>query len=472
MFSLTNFIGKPTNSLTYSPHFTYHIIIYNKLSRSECEIDHTVSMLNKNCDGLLILVHIFIALHSGVYFSTAILHPIDFLALQSIRKSLNDFSGSAFFSTWDFTSDPCNFTGIFCEGDRVVALNLGDPRAGSPGLIGRLHPSIGKLSALTELTLVPGRVLGALPTELSQCTNLRFLAISRNFLSGQIPSSLGQLRNLQTLDLSYNLLTGEIPRSIGTLPALKTLILTHNKLSGSVPHFISQTLTKVDLKHNNLSGAVSSSSIPISIQYLSLSANHFAGPVHTLLERLTSLTFLDLSLNNFNGRIPSILFSFHLTYLALHHNSFSGQIQPTSLTTIPTIDLSFNRLYGPISPLFSSVQNLYLNNNRFSGEIPVEFVNRLLSSDIKLLYLQHNFLTGIRISPSMEIPTSSSLCLQYNCMVPPVKTTCPLRSGKMISRPAMQCGYWKKFGALFGVAADHHYDGRDSEGDDDDVNNP
>ncbi|KAG5543835.1 hypothetical protein RHGRI_016555 [Rhododendron griersonianum] len=60
----------------------------------------------------------------------AILDPIDFLALQSIRKSLDDTPGSNYFSTWDFTSDPCNFAGVYCDGDKVIALNLGDPKGG------------------------------------------------------------------------------------------------------------------------------------------------------------------------------------------------------------------------------------------------------------------------------------------------------------------------------------------------------
>ncbi|CAM8893207.1 unnamed protein product [Rhodiola kirilowii] len=409
-------------------------------------------------------VYIAAVLQCSSILSTAILNPIDFLALQSIRKSLDDFHGSTFFSTWDFTSDPCNFVGVLCDDqDRVISLNLGDSRAGSPGLIGRLDPAIGDLSSLAQLTVVPGRLIGTLPSALSQCQKLRFLAVSGNFISGGIPASLGHLRELQTLDLSYNLLTGNIPHSVGTLPALRNVILSHNKLSGSIPPFISHSLTKFDLKHNDLSGSVSSSSLPTSLQHLSLSSNRFAGPVHTLLEKLTQLNYLDLSMNNFNGRIPSKLFAFPITNLQLQRNSFSGKVLPTSQVTIANVDLSFNRLYGEISPMLSTVKNLYLNNNRFFGEVPSSLVERLLSADIQVLYLQHNFLTGIEISRTAEIPVSSSLCLQYNCMVPPVQTPCPLRSGKQITRPATQCGYWTKLASMFGVAADHHYAANDDD---------
>ncbi|MBA0610441.1 hypothetical protein Godav_011290, partial [Gossypium davidsonii] len=207
------------------------------------------------------------------FLAVAILDPLDFLALQSIRKSLHDLPGSNFFASWDFTSDPCNFAGVYCDSDKVIALNLGDPRAGSPGLTGRIDPAIGKLSALAELSIVPGRIYGSLPQSVSQLKDLRFLAISRNFISGDIPATLGQLRSLKTLDLSYNQLTGEIPRTIGTLPELTNVILCHNHLSGSVPPFLSQVLTRVDLKHNALTGSLAPDSLPPSLQSLSLAWN-------------------------------------------------------------------------------------------------------------------------------------------------------------------------------------------------------
>ncbi|EEF37616.1 LRR receptor-like serine/threonine-protein kinase ERL2 [Ricinus communis] len=373
----------------------------------------------------------------------AILDPMDFLALQSIRKSLEDMPGSNFFTSWDFTSDPCNFAGVYCDADKVIALNLGDPRAGSSGLTGRLDPAIGKLSALAELSIVPGRIIGSLPQSLSQLKGLRFLAVSRNFLSGEIPASLGQLRNLKTLDLSYNQLTGPIPHSIGTIPQLSNVILCHNRLSGSVPAFLSQTLTRLDLKHNDLSGSLSPYALPPSVQYLSLAWNRLSGPVDRLLNRLNQLNYLDLSMNQFTGGIPGRVFTYPISNLQLQRNLFCGPVQPSDQVIIGTVDLSYNRLSGQISPLFSSVQNLYLNNNRFTGQVPGSFVDRLLAASIQILYLQHNYLTGIEINPTAEIPLSSSLCLQYNCMVPPVQTPCPLKAGKQKTRPTAQCSEWK-----------------------------
>ncbi|XVF21853.1 hypothetical protein REPUB_Repub12eG0125200 [Reevesia pubescens] len=394
-------------------------------------------------DKLVSYALFLVALFQCRFLAFGILDPLDFLALQSIRKSLNDLPGSNFFASWDFTSDPCNFAGVYCESDKVITLNLGDPRAGSPGLTGRIDPAIGKLSALAELSIVPGRIYGSLPQSISQLKELRFLAVSRNFISGDIPATLGQLRSLKTLDLSYNQLIGEIPRSIGTLPELTNVILCHNHLSGLVPPFLSQVLNRLDLKHNALSGSLAPDSLPPSLQFLSLSWNQLSGPVDKLLSRLEQLNYLDLSLNQFTGPIPSRLFSFPITNLQLERNLFSGSVQPADQVTISTVDLSHNRLSGQISPMLSTVHNLYLNNNRFTGQVPASFVDRLLSASIQILYLQHNYLTGIGINPTAEIPLSSSLCLQYNCMVPPVRTPCPLMAGKQITRPTAQCNEWK-----------------------------
>jgi len=250
----------------------------------------------------VIMIPFFVFFFLLLQNSFAILDPIDFLALQAIRKGLDDLPGSNYFASWDFTSEPCNFAGVYCDGDKVIALNLGDPRAGSPGLTGNLDPSIGKLSALSEFTVVPGRITGALPESFSQLKNLRFLGVSRNFLSGDIPASLGLLRELQTLDLSFNQLTGSIPWAIGALPALSNIILCHNHLSGSIPPFVSQRLTRLDLKHNSLSGTLLPNSLPSSLQYLSLSWNQLTGPVDYQLSRLNQLNYLDLSLNRFKLR--------------------------------------------------------------------------------------------------------------------------------------------------------------------------
>ncbi|GJM88559.1 hypothetical protein PR202_ga04635 [Eleusine coracana subsp. coracana] len=376
--------------------------------------------------------------------AAGILDPVDFLALQAVRRSLDDMPGSSFFDGWDFTADPCGFPGVFCDGTRVSALALGDPRAGSPGLTGRLDPALGRLSALTELSLVPGRVQGDLPATLASCTGLRFLAVSKNLISGGIPDGLGALSSLRTLDLSFNQISGAIPPSLASLPSLTNLILCHNQLSGGIPTFPdSSPLLRLDLKHNALSGAVPAT-LPSQLQYLSLQSNHLTGRVDAVLPRLTRLNFLDLSMNQLDGPIPSSVFALPLSVLQLQRNFFAGPVQPSSDVAIPVVDLSYNRFWGQVSPLLAGVGQLYLNNNRFTGDVPARLVQELVGSGgLQLLYLQHNFLTGIEISPSSSLPSGVSLCLMYNCMVPPVYAPCPIKAGSQNTRPADQCPEWR-----------------------------
>ncbi|KAG6511609.1 LRR receptor-like serine/threonine-protein kinase ERL2 isoform X1 [Zingiber officinale] len=375
--------------------------------------------------------------------AAAVLDPVDFLALQSIRKGLEDMPGSDFFSSWDFTADPCAFTGVFCARDRVVTLALGDPRAGAPGLLGRLDPAIGLLTALAELSLLPGRVSGPIPDTLADCFDLRFVALSKNLLSGAVPAGLGGLPRLRTLDLSYNLLSGPVPESLASAPVLSNLILCHNQLSGFLPPFpASSSLLRLDLKHNQLSGPLPP--LPTSLQYLALCSNALAGRIDSVLPPLTRLNFLDLSSNVLEGPIPEAVFAFQLAALRLQRNAFSGPLAPPQEdVVIPVVDLSYNRLWGAVPPQLAAVGRLYLNNNRFTGEVPPRLVQGL-SNGMQLLYLQHNFLTGIKIGPAaVALPAGASLCLQYNCMVPPFDTPCPLKAGSQRMRPLDQCPEWR-----------------------------
>ncbi|PKU80556.1 LRR receptor-like serine/threonine-protein kinase ERL1 [Dendrobium catenatum] len=388
---------------------------------------------------VFLILSLFVLVRSP---AAAVLDPVDFVALQSIRKSLSDLPGSDFFSQWDFTGDPCSFPGVFCAGDQVVALALGDPRAGTPGLTGRLDPAIGRLSALSELSLVPGRVIGQIPDSISLCSSLRFLALSGNFLSGPIPPSFASLRHLRTIDFSFNILSGEIPPSISSLPALSNLVLCHNHLYGKIPSFPSSSpLLRLDVKHNNLSGELPA--LPLSIRYLAVSSNGLSGRIDGVIPQLTDLAYLDLSMNIFTGPIPATIFNLPLSSLRLQRNKFAGAVVPPTDVKIPEVDLSYNRLSGAVSPLLAAVGRLYLNNNRFTGELPARFAERLEAAGMEVLYLQHNFLSGMQMSPAAEIPMTTSLCLQYNCMVPPVDAPCPLKAGRQKTRPVNQCPEWR-----------------------------
>ncbi|CAL9179522.1 unnamed protein product [Musa hybrid cultivar] len=369
--------------------------------------------------------------------ASAILHPVDYLVLQSIRKSLADLPGSAFFASWDFTADPCAFAGVVCSGDRVVALSLGDPRAGSPGLSGSLPSSLARLSALEELSLVPGLVAGSLPAAFPP--GLRFLALASNRISGPLPHSLAALRGLRTLDLSNNILSGNIPTALLRLPELRTVILAHNRLAGPVPASVAAPLLRLDLRSNALTGSVPS--LPPSLIYLSLASNRLSGHVDRVLPRLNRLSFLDLSANRLSGPIPGILFTFPISWLQVQRNQFSGPLRLGGPLPVSgaTVDLSYNRFTGKVPAELAPAGRLYLDFNRFEGDVPAAIVDRVVAGGMRVLYLHHNYLTGFRIGTAASVPAGTSLCLQYNCLVPPVDAPCPRNAGPRTARPPQQC---------------------------------
>ncbi|KAH7351810.1 hypothetical protein KP509_19G015600 [Ceratopteris richardii] len=378
-----------------------------------------------------------------MWVARAQLHPNDVAVLKAVRSWLRDVPGGneSFFASWDFNQDPCSFDGVLCDvvnrEERVAALNLGLASGSSMGLRGRLHPAIGALPELVQLSLAPGRVSGPIPATLTGLTKLQNLGLSHNLLTGVIPAGLSTLTELTTLDLSFNRVTGSVPAEITMLPRLFLLNLAHNRLAGPLPSFASATaLEHLNVERNALVGALPD--LPQSLTYLSLARNQLSGPIDSV-GSLAALTYLDLSDNRLTGSIPSSIFTSPLSALYLQRNLLSGTVSPPELVTIGTVDLSFNQLGGAISPFFAFVQNLYLNNNQFTGAVPREFIQQLLSSGIQTLFLQHNFLTFFPLSPEQALPLTTSLCIEYNCMMLPIESPCPLNAGTEKIRPRSQC---------------------------------
>ncbi|KAL2327152.1 hypothetical protein Fmac_020579 [Flemingia macrophylla] len=369
------------------------------------------------------------------------MNPMDLKALLAIKSTLTEASPSnPFFSTWNLTApDPCSsFAGVTCFLRRVSILSLG---ATSLPLAGSLPPSLSLLTELTQLILSPGIVTGPIPPQLARLTKLRVISLPANRLTGTIPSALSSLTNLHTLDLSHNQLAGSLPPSLAELPRLKVLILASNSLAGPFPSAVSSPLLHLDVKSNRLSGPLPAS-LPLTLRYLSLSQNLMWGPLPNGLESLSELSFLDLSMNHFTGPIPARLPSLPaLTNIFLQRNNLSGGLpngpgpRPGSI-----VDLSHNALSGELSAVFEEVESLFLNNNRFTGRVPEAYVKSVCRGSTRTLYLQHNFLTGIPLPPGTALPDTASLCLSYNCMVPPpTGITCPASAGGDSPRPAVQC---------------------------------
>ncbi|XVF20981.1 hypothetical protein REPUB_Repub12eG0051100 [Reevesia pubescens] len=410
-----------------------------------------------NC--FLLLLFVLSSLNAAVlsFQHRPKISAVDLAALSAIKDSLTDIPGSRFFSTWDFTApDPCSsFTGVTCSFNyRVTILSLGTGLSDSPGLAGSLSPSLSNLTELTQLVLFPGLVTGPIPPQLGQLTSLRVISLTNNRLTGPIPTSFSTLPYLHTLDLSSNQLTGSIPPGLTKLPSLKVLILSSNELTFELPRTVSAQLLHLDLKKNKISGPLPR--LPLTLRYLSVSENSMWGPLNGL-ESLSELEYLDVSMNKFSGPVPTSLFiNPTLSSLFLQRNNLSGVLP--SIKMDPTIksygegsivDLSHNFITGDITPLLAGVETLFLNNNHLIGSVPDEYVKGVYSGTTKTLYLQHNYLSGFPLPQGLALPDTVSLCLSYNCMVPPVGlSACPVSAGNQPSRPESQCSVFSHHSSM------------------------
>ncbi|KAH9627534.1 hypothetical protein KSS87_003181 [Heliosperma pusillum] len=93
----------------------------------------------------------------------------------------------------------------------------------------------GTISTHSMIDLSCNRLVGMIPEELANITNLMQLNLSNNHLTGGILDDIGNLKLLESLDLSNNYLSGTIPQSLSDIPWLSVLNLSNNHLYGQIP---------------------------------------------------------------------------------------------------------------------------------------------------------------------------------------------------------------------------------------------
>ncbi|PRP83292.1 hypothetical protein PROFUN_09504 [Planoprotostelium fungivorum] len=264
------------------------------------------------------------------------------------------------------------------------------------------------LSGITEFRLAGNSFSGQFPIEFGGA-NLRIFDISRNSFTGYIPLTSGQQTSLsiEVINVSHNQMRDVFPSSLSSLP-LVSLDLSHNLLIGTIPSAIAQftTLTEIAVQGNMFQGDIpqeigqlrqllsvnmsqnglTATSLDfvcslVNLQSLDLSENKIQAMIPSVLA--PTITALDLSNNEIYGQIPDSVFNLRaLTQLSLGNNSLEGQMR--DLLGDPKIfDVSHNRLTGDVSFLsqMSSISDLRLNNNQFSGSLPS------LTSRKNLLYV-------------------------------------------------------------------------------------
>ena len=126
------------------------------------------------------------------------------------------------------------------------------------GLVGNIPPEFGDLSNMEKLELRGNWLVDLIPSELGSLSNLTVLDLSENWLVGEIPAELGSLVSLELLDLRDNSLGGKIPPELGNLSNLRVLDLSGNSLAGPIPLEFGKlsNLMKLGLKGLHIRGCV------------------------------------------------------------------------------------------------------------------------------------------------------------------------------------------------------------------------
>ncbi|CAI9273881.1 unnamed protein product [Lactuca saligna] len=157
------------------------------------------------------------------------------------------------------------------------------------------------------------------------------------------------------------------------------------------------------------------------------------GPIPpNTIGKLDSLRILSLRSNFLNGSLPSDIISIpSLQFLYLENNNFSGEIPLSVSPQITNLDLSFNSFTGNIPETLKNLTrltSLNLQFNSFSGPVPDLNITRL-----RLLNVSHNQLNGSIPSSLQTFPLSSFSGNELLCG-PPLNP-CPVPPPSMALRP-------------------------------------
>ncbi|KAL0415412.1 UNVERIFIED_CONTAM: putative LRR receptor-like serine/threonine-protein kinase [Sesamum latifolium] len=257
-------------------------------------------------------------------------------------------------------------------------------------LTGSLPHSVANLSTqLSYMSIGRNMIHGAIPSGIGNLIGLSSLSLVFNLFSGPIPSSIGGLTKLEEINLSANRFTNKLPSSLGNLTLLNSLFVVRNNISGTIPPSLGNCskLLVLDLSDNHLSGPIPREimSQSYAFVYLDLSNNNLSGFIPSELSTLRNLEELYLSNNRLSGLVPNTISRcISLQYLHLDGNSFHSEIPQglSSLKGLQELDLSRNNFSGLIPSFLGdlSLAKLNLSFNKLRGAVPVEGVFRNVSA--------------------------------------------------------------------------------------------
>ncbi|XP_047944064.1 receptor-like protein 12 [Salvia hispanica] len=319
----------------------------------------------------LLLQLLFIFLLSPKFTTPNATHAQTQYCLENEKTLLLELKNELVFNSsyseilvhWNQKDDCCFWKGVECDNTgHVIHLRLD---------YGRLRWT--KRVVESFQTQIPGRA------ELGRQFILRF--------SGAIPSTLSNLTQLVHLVMADNFFSGSI--SSGHFEGFAKIEL--DKILSLIPNLRVLTLSK-----NNLS-RLSSNPFPVSqssLDHLDLSDNKIAGEIPSWIWEIgnRSLTYLNFSCNMLVGfqkpyKIPS-----SLHFLDLHSNQLRGEFPSLSMLKYPTnVDFS-NNYFEKFGILETGTDaRVSLRNNSLSGSIPAFFCK---AASFVVLDLSVNYLSG------------------------------------------------------------------------------
>ncbi|KAI3769364.1 hypothetical protein L6452_00465 [Arctium lappa] len=297
----------------------------------------------------------------------------------------------------------CNCSSTVCHVTNIQLKGL--------NLTGVLPEEFANLTFLREIDLSRNYINGTIPARLGQL-RLSILSLLGNRISGSVPGEIGDISTLEELILEDNLLSGPLPRNLGRLTRMRRFLVSANNFTGSIPVSFGNLTNIEDFR---IDGSTLSGRIPdfignwTRLKRLDLQGTSMEGPIPSTISLLTNLTELRITdlAGSLSMRFPDLRNMAGLIRLSLRNCLLTGQIPDYigEMSDMKNLDLSFNRLDGPIPNTIQalSFDTMFLNNNSLSGEIP-----RWIFDSKEKIDLSYNNFTSISSQQSCQ---SSSLNL-------------------------------------------------------------